>query len=105
MDRPQLVRIVWTRMVGQGNGATGARRGVLRGPAPDLAGGAGGRQGGAEAAVVRGPPEQDHQGISSSEDEVMLVEDNALTLRALATQRAAEERNVLQQLHGVRSVE
>ena len=93
-------------MTRQGNGVTGAPgRGGPRGLAPDLASRAGGRRGGAEASAVRGSPEQDHQGTSSGEDEVMHLEDNALTLRTIAAQRAAEERNVLQQLHGVRSVE
>ena len=93
-------------MTRQGNGVTGAPgRGGPRGLAPGLASRAGGRRGGAEALEVRGPLEQDHQGNSSSEDEVMPLEDNAVTLRTTAAQRAAEERIVLQQLHGVRSVD
>ena len=102
-DGRQLEGIVWTRMARLGNGDTSASgRNGPRGPTPGLDGRVGGQRTGAEDFEVQELLRQDYQCSSSSEEEVVQLEENVVTRRVTAAQRAAEERIVLQQLHGVR---
>ncbi len=102
-DGRQLEEIVWTRMAQHGNGDTSASgRDGPRGPTPGFDGRVGGQRTGAKDLEVQELPRQDYQGSSSSEEEVAQLDEGGVRRRVTAAQRAAEERIVLKQLHGVR---